>query len=147
MQEHLHENEYERPLNLAKETIAAGCDLMKNQEKALALTPADKEFQGGLLISDQASTFRDCFGCQTCTNVCPVVANYENPKDVLGMLPHQIMYASGLGIRDLAFGSQMLWDCVACYQCQEQCPQGVKVTEVLYELKNLAIKNVMKTGT
>jgi len=38
----------------------------------------------------------------------------------------------------------MLWDCVTCYQCQEQCPQGVKVTEVLYELKNLAIKNVYK---
>jgi len=46
-----------------------------------------------------------------------------------------------LGIRDLAFGSGMLWDCTTCYQCQEHCPQGVKVTEVLYELKNLAIKN------
>jgi len=33
---------------------------------------------------------------------------------------------------------------VTCYLCQEQCPQGVKVTEVLYELKNLAIKNVYK---
>jgi heterodisulfide reductase subunit C len=36
----------------------------------------------------------------------------------------------------------MLWDCVTCYQCQEHCPQGVKVTDVLYELKNLAIKEM-----
>jgi heterodisulfide reductase subunit C len=69
-----------------------------------------------------------------------VVGNYENPQEALGLLPHQIMHAAGLGIRDLAFGSNMLWDCLTCYQCQEQCPQGVHVTDVLYELKNLAVK-------
>jgi heterodisulfide reductase subunit C len=54
------------------------------------------------------------------------------------------MHATNLGIRDLALGSMMLWDCVTCYQCQEHCPQGVKVTEVLYALKNVAIKNMGK---
>ena len=142
MRESIAESDYRRPLDLAREAIAAECDLIKNQDKAITLTPADREFQGNLLLSDQASTFSACFGCQTCTNVCPVVANYENPKEILGLLPHQIMYAAGLGVRDLAFGSNMLWDCTTCYQCQEQCPQGVKVTEVLYELKNLAIRNV-----
>ena len=144
MREGIAQSDYNRPLALAREAIATDCDLMKNQDKTVTLTPADREFQSNLLLSDQASTFSACFGCQTCTNVCPVVANYENPKEILGLLPHQIMYAAGLGIRDLGFGSNMLWDCVTCYQCQEQCPQGVKVTEVLYELKNLAIKNVYK---
>ncbi|UCH00254.1 MAG: 4Fe-4S dicluster domain-containing protein [Deltaproteobacteria bacterium] len=146
MRETIAQGDYKRPLLQAREAIAAGCDLFKDQSKAITLTPADREFQSGLLMSDQASTFSACFGCQTCTNVCPVVANYEDPKDVLGLLPHQIMHAVGLGIRDLAFGSNMLWDCVTCYQCQEQCPQGVKVTEVLYELKNLAIRNVREKG-
>jgi heterodisulfide reductase subunit C/nitrate reductase gamma subunit len=144
MRETIPQSYYKRPLDLAREAIAAECDLMKNQEKNVTLSSPDREFQGVLGLSDQASTFSVCFGCQTCTNVCPVVANYENPMDTLGMLPHQIMHAAGLGVRDLAFGSRMLWDCVTCYQCQEQCPQGVKVTEVLYELKNLAIKNVYK---
>ena len=36
-------------------------------------------------------------------------------------------------------GSSMLWDCLGCYQCQELCPQGVGLTDVLYELKNVAI--------
>jgi heterodisulfide reductase subunit C len=142
MRETIEQDDYKRPLLQAREAIAASCDLIKDQAKAISLTPADREFQNGLLLSDEASTFSACFGCQTCTNVCPVVANYEDPKDVLGLLPHQIMHAVGLGIKDLAFGSNMLWDCVTCYQCQEQCPQGVKVTEVLYELKNLAIKDV-----
>jgi heterodisulfide reductase subunit C/nitrate reductase gamma subunit len=142
MRESLPAREYTRPLITAREAIASPCDLMKVPDKAVTLTPASKELQGSLLLSDQAATFSACFGCQTCTNACPVVAAYENPKEVLGMLPHQIMYAAGLGIKDLAFGSQMLWDCCTCYQCQEQCPQGVHVTDVLYELKNLAIKNV-----
>jgi len=142
MRESLPAREYTRPLITAREAIASPCDLMRVPDKAVTLTPASKELQGSLLLSDQAATFSACFGCQTCTNACPVVAAYENPKEVLGMLPHQIMYAAGLGIKDLAFGSQMLWDCCTCYQCQEQCPQGVHVTDVLYELKNLAIKNV-----
>ena len=142
MRETIPQDDYKRPLIQARESIAAKCELMKDQDKVVILTPPDREFQSSMLFSDQASTFSNCFGCQTCTNVCPIVANFDNPKEVLGLLPHQIMYSVGLGIKDLAFGSNMLWDCLTCYQCQEQCPQGVRVTDVLYELKNLAIKNV-----
>jgi heterodisulfide reductase subunit C len=136
------QGEYEKPLIQAREAIAAQCDLMKKKDKVLPLTPTDRKLQSGLNLSAQAKTFSVCFGCQTCTTVCPVVGNYENPQEALGLLPHQIMHAAGLGLRDLAFGSNMLWDCLTCYQCQEQCPQGVCVTDVLYELKNLAVRYV-----
>ncbi len=134
--------DYEKPLIQAREAIAAQCDLMKKKDKVLALTPTNRNLQSGLNLSAQAKTFSACFSCQTCTTVCPVVGNYENPQEALGLLPHQIMHAAGLGLRDLALGSNMLWDCLTCYQCQEQCPQGVHVTDVLYELKNLAVKQV-----
>jgi heterodisulfide reductase subunit C len=139
--ETIPEANYKRPLIQARETLSAHCELITEEQKPIAITAANRELQTALGLSAQAASFSFCFGCQTCTNVCPVVATYENPREALGMLPHQIMYAAGLGIRDLAFGSGMLWDCTTCYQCQEHCPQGVKVTEVLYELKNLAIKN------
>jgi len=139
MRQDIAEGDYREALVRTREAVTSGYELLKAQDRPIELAATERELSTGLLFSDQARTFRGCFGCQTCTNVCPVVANYENPKEILGMLPHQIMYAAGLGIRDLAFGSGMLWDCVTCYQCQEQCPQGVKVTEVLYELKNLAI--------
>ncbi len=134
--------DYEKPLIQAREAILAQCDLMKRKDKVLPLAPTNRTLQSGLNLSAQAKTFSVCFGCQTCTTVCPVVGNYENPQEALGLLPHQIMHAAGLGLRDLAFGSNMLWDCLTCYQCQEQCPQGVHVTDVLYELKNLAVKQV-----
>jgi len=135
-------NGYQEPLNRAREAIAAEFRLMTTPATSLPLTVNDREFKTGLTLSAQASTFAVCFGCQSCTTVCPVVANYDNPEEVLGMLPHQIMHACGLGVRDLALGSNMLWDCLTCYQCQEHCPQGVCITDVLYELKNLAVKQV-----
>ena len=71
-----------------------------------------------------------------------MVRNYENPREALGLVLHQIIHAAIVGVGDLIFSSNMLWDCLGCYQCQEQCPQGVRVTDVLYELKNIAMKHV-----
>jgi len=36
----------------------------------------------------------------------------------------------------------MLWNCTTCYSCQEYCPQGIQVTDILYELKNQAIERL-----
>jgi heterodisulfide reductase subunit C len=70
--------------------------------------------------------------------VCPVVGNYEQPEDQLGLLPHQIMCCLGLGLTEMAGGAKMIWDCLTCYQCQENCPQQVEVCDLLYDLKNSA---------
>ena len=139
MKDDLSRDKYGVPLDLARKAIEAICDFMKGEDKVLALTPTDKGFKSGLNLSAQANTYSVCFGCETCTTVCPVVANYENPEEALGLLPHQIMHSCGLGLKNFALGSKMLWDCLTCYQCQEQCPQGVCITDVLYELKNEAV--------
>ncbi len=132
---------YEKPLTQAKREIQAQCEAMINKEALLPLPPIDPSFTRGLGLSAQSKNYSFCFGCQTCTTVCPVVSHYENPQEVLGLLPHQIMHAAGLGLKDLAIGSNMLWDCLTCYRCQEQCPRGVPVTDILYELKTIAIKS------
>lgn len=108
------------------------------RDKNASVTPAAGDLQKDMTVSLQAETFSSCFECQTCTNVCPVVGNYENPRETLGLLPHQIMHSLGLGLENEALGNQMIWDCLTCYMCQEHCPQGVQVTDVLYELKNRA---------
>ncbi len=95
-----------------------------------------------LNLSDQASTFSGCFKCATCTVECPVVANYQNPSEALDLMPHQIMHALGLGLKEMVLGSRMVWDCLGCYLCQEKCPMDVKVTDVLYELKNIAYERL-----
>ena len=107
-------------------------------DREAPVSMGDKVILAQAGLSAQAGTFSSCFECQTCTNVCPVAANYENPAEALDLMPHQIMHSLGLGMSEMALGSRMIWDCVTCYQCQENCPQGVRVTDVLYELKNLA---------
>ncbi len=50
--------------------------------------------------------------------------------------PQKVMNLLRLGLVDLAVGSRMVWDCATCYQCQEHCPAGIRVTDLLYELRN-----------
>lgn len=87
-------------------------------------------------------SYRGCYSCQRCTNVCPVVRSYENPVESLGMLPHQIIYTLGLGNRELATGAKMIWSCSTCYLCQEHCPNQVELTDIFYSLKNDALNKI-----
>ncbi|WP_299980593.1 4Fe-4S dicluster domain-containing protein [Desulfobacula sp.] len=129
------------PVRHAKGIIASRYKKKSRAKDVLSLTDNDNEFKGKKEHTPQESTFLYCFSCENCTNVCPVVMNYEKPEQVLDLLPHQMMRSIGLGLKDLALGSNMLWDCVTCYQCQEHCPQNVKVTDIFYELKNKVSKD------
>ena len=144
LQEYLVQKGYPEPVVWAREAIGAEFNPVDMQDKVLSLIPADTGLQSGATLLAEVNTFSVCFGCKNCTTVCPVVGNYDNPQEVLGLLPHQIMHSVGLGLTDLALGSRMLWDCVTCYQCQEHCPQGVCVTDLFYELKNLAFRHLDK---
>lgn len=104
------------------------------------LRPASRAHTLGL--GDNPETFWACVQCTTCTNVCPVVAVAEDPQRDLDLTPQQVMNLMRLQLRELALGARMVWDCVTCYQCQEHCPQGVRVADILYELRNEALRRL-----
>ncbi|OGP49934.1 MAG: hypothetical protein A2Y79_03070 [Deltaproteobacteria bacterium RBG_13_43_22] len=106
----------------------------------IPLTPSGKKFKQGVGLSSQGASFNNCFTCMTCSNACPVVTSYQYPKEKLGLLPHQIMYSLKFGIQDNVLGAGMVWDCLGCYNCQQNCPQGVRVTDIFFELKNRAFQ-------
>ncbi len=89
-------------------------------------------------LSANPETFWSCVQCTTCTSVCPVVAVSDDPRRDLDLTPQQVMNMMRLQLRELALGARMVWDCATCYQCQEHCPQGVRVADILYELRNEA---------
>jgi len=76
-----------------------------------------------------------CFACGTCTVSCPVreINDKYNPRKIIRM----VLY----GLKDRVLGSDFIWLCSSCYSCQDRCPQGVKITELMTVLKNLAVKN------
>ena len=81
-------------------------------------------------------TLAYCVTCKTCTLSCPIPQLFDDPGEKLGLLPHQIIRASAYGLSGLVAESRMLWSCFGCYKCQERCPQGVRVTDVFFALKN-----------
>ncbi|MBU3981611.1 MAG: 4Fe-4S dicluster domain-containing protein, partial [Proteobacteria bacterium] len=91
----LNSNNYSNPMSLTRNAIADKCELMKNPDEVISLTPINKKFMEKVDLSSQATTYSYCFSCQNCSTVCPVVGNYENPQEALGLLPHQIMRSVG----------------------------------------------------
>ena len=90
-------------------------------------------------LSADRRTFSRCVQCQTCTNVCPVVAHSIDPDHGVDLTPQKVMNLLRLGLRDLTLGSRMVWDCATCYQCQENCPEGIRVADIMCELRALAV--------
>ena len=75
-----------------------------------------------------------CFACGTCTAGCPVAEIDEryNPRRIIRMVL--------MGFKDEVLRSEFIWLCAGCYTCQERCPQGVRVAEVMRTLRNMAVE-------
>lgn len=137
MAPHLSREVYEQPLERVKKHVCSAFEF-SDQTHDLEPQQMDENFRSAMKTSAQSATFSACFTCSTCTSVCPVVKSYDDPQAALDMMPHQIMHAAAIGLRDMVFSSRMLWSCLDCYQCQEACPQGVHIADVFSEFKGLA---------
>jgi heterodisulfide reductase subunit C/nitrate reductase gamma subunit len=139
VQKTLPADTYVHPIQNARQAVGGRFVNLMNPDAPLPLNVKRTE-DPRPAIKD--TTYTHCFSCQTCTTVCPVVANYDDPEQVLGLLPHQIMCSLALGLNEMASGARMNWDCLTCYKCQENCPQQVEVCDVLYRLKNTAVASI-----
>ncbi|MEM4703686.1 MAG: 4Fe-4S dicluster domain-containing protein [Candidatus Bathyarchaeia archaeon] len=76
-----------------------------------------------------------CYQCGTCASSCPVakVTDKFNPRDVIKL--------SLLDQREEILKGDAIWLCSSCYNCQERCPQKVEIADVIYALRNMAIKD------
>lgn len=75
-----------------------------------------------------------CFACGKCTAGCPV-ADIEpryNPRRIIRMIV--------LGMKDAAMRDAFTELCSNCYLCQERCPQGVSVAQIVRILKLMAVR-------
>jgi heterodisulfide reductase subunit C len=75
-----------------------------------------------------------CYQCGTCASSCPVAKVTErfNPRELIRL--------SLLGEKQEVLSGSAIWLCCSCYNCQERCPQKVEIADVIYALRNIAIK-------
>lgn len=76
---------------------------------------------------------RRCIQCGTCSGSCQMSADMDyTPRRILAMVR--------AGMKKEVLSSQAIWYCAACYYCTARCPMGIKLTEVMFALKSLALK-------
>jgi len=76
----------------------------------------------------------ECLQCGTCSGVCPIALYMDyTPRRLINMVR--------AGFRDEVLHSRTVWLCTACYTCTVNCPAGIHITDVMYALKRLAIRN------
>jgi heterodisulfide reductase subunit C len=88
--------------------------------EVVAATPADPNLAA-------------CLQCGTCGGSCPSGADMEHtPRALFAMI--------AAGMKDAVLRSNTPWYCVSCYYCMERCPQDVHITDIMYTLKRMAIR-------
>ncbi|RDE12811.1 MAG: heterodisulfide reductase [Candidatus Thorarchaeota archaeon] len=73
-----------------------------------------------------------CFQCAKCSGGCPV-------SDKVNVQVHQLMRMLLFGLEEV-LKTDMVWLCTTCYQCQQRCPQGINITDIIFGLKNMAFR-------
>ncbi len=74
-----------------------------------------------------------CIQCGTCSGVCPL-SIYMN------FTPRQVMALTRADFKNEVLHCHTIWLCASCYACTVECPQGIGITDIMYELKQRAIQ-------
>jgi heterodisulfide reductase subunit C len=74
-----------------------------------------------------------CLQCGSCGGSCPSGADME-------YTPRALFALINAGERDKVLAANTMWACVSCYFCTSRCPQNIPITDVMYALKRLSIK-------
>ena len=79
-----------------------------------------------------AGRLNQCIQCGTCTASCPV-------SFAMDLTPRQVIAMFRAGAIEELLQSRTIWVCASCYQCTMRCPADIRITELLYAFKRIAI--------
>lgn len=74
-----------------------------------------------------------CIQCGTCSGVCPLSVYMD-------YTPRQVMELTRSSFKNEVLSSVTIWLCASCYSCTVECPRQIRITDIMYELKQRAIK-------
>lgn len=81
----------------------------------------------------EGSKIAQCQQCGACSGSCPT--GYLMDRG-----PREVIAAFRAGMIDEILKGNTIWMCTSCYACTVRCPASIKVTDLMYELKRMAIK-------
>jgi quinone-modifying oxidoreductase, subunit QmoC len=93
----------------------------------------DRGFGSTIAHMAHGEKFFTCIQCGTCSATCPV-------SHFMDFTPRKIIAMIRAGFKEEVLRSFTIWLCASCYSCTADCPREIKITDVMYALKQLAIK-------
>jgi heterodisulfide reductase subunit C len=78
-----------------------------------------------------------CIQCGTCGGSCPSAADMDHT-------PRALFALTLAGLRDEALHSNTPWMCLSCYLCAVRCPKAIRIPDVMYAIKAIALREGIK---
>ena len=93
----------------------------------------DKDFPNQIASIPGGSKLFNCIQCGTCSGMCPL-------SPYMDYTPRQLMAMIRAGFKGDVLSSYTTWLCASCYSCSVECPKEIKLTDIMYAAKRLAIR-------
>jgi heterodisulfide reductase subunit C len=77
---------------------------------------------------------QSCIQCGTCSGTCPL-------SIYMDFSPRQVMALVRADFKNEVLSSKTVWLCASCYACTVECPRQIRITDIMYALKQRAIKD------
>lgn len=98
----------------------------------------EENFINEIISTAEGKRVLSCIQCGTCTATCPVSKVFEHS-------PRQLFLMVRNGMKKEALSDVTPWICASCFKCTVNCPAQIKITEVMYKLKRMSIRNNIMT--
>ena len=106
--------------------------LLQKDENLITRADIDPDFKQEIMDAG-AETLAICFQCGTCTGACP--SGRRTPYRI-----RQVVRRSLVGLKEDVITDDTIWMCTTCYECQERCPRGIKIVDIVKIVRNHAAK-------
>jgi heterodisulfide reductase subunit C len=93
----------------------------------------DLKFLNEIVAMPGGEAAAACIQCGTCSGACPTVRFMDST-------PREIMAFVRAGYRNRVLSSSTIWLCASCYECYVRCPKEIKITDFMYKLKQIAMR-------
>ncbi len=93
----------------------------------------DPAFASEIASIPQGEKLFSCIQCGTCSGMCPI-------SPYMDYTPRQIIAMIRAGFKADVLHSYTTWLCASCYSCTVECPKDIKLTDIMYAAKRLAIR-------
>ena len=102
------------------------------QRKIKYESDLDQHFSEEIARASGGEKLHTCIQCGNCSGACPV-------SIYMDYTPRRIIAMTRAGFKQEVLNSHTIWLCASCYNCTVQCPKEIKITDIMYALKQRAI--------